>query len=129
MASDLLDASEVFCKRVKECATVLERHYAFDLMSHFRSTSGWNGALEASVGLTALQIGLVDILDQEHGIKPDGFLGHSAGTRSFSALGLPHFLCYCAIGGKVEGGFSSASLCLGEYTDQVSEYRIQTPGS
>lgn len=79
MAADLMDENRLFAQRVEECATVLKQHYAFDLLSQFNSDSGWSGALEASVGLTALQIGLVDVLADEFGIKPAGFFGHSAG--------------------------------------------------
>jgi fatty acid synthase len=97
MAADLLDDNQIFSQRIKECAAVLDRHYSFDLLSQFKHVSGWCGATEASVGLTALQIGLVDILDQEFGIKPAGFLGHSAGTWAFphilSSNGFCHGLC------------------------------------
>lgn len=57
-------------------------------MGCFQADAGWTVPTQASVGLLALQIALVDMMREEYDLHADGFLGHSAGEL---ALGhLPH---------------------------------------
>eukprot|EP00884_Botryococcus_braunii_P002848 jgi/Botrbrau1/12564/Bobra.0169s0099.1 len=78
MASELLQHVPLFRRAVQKCADVLLTRYRIDLMSEFESSSGFSQAVQASLGLTAVQIGLIEVLRQ-FGIEPDMFLGHSAG--------------------------------------------------
>lgn len=78
MAATLLDSNPVFQKSVAACAEVV-KPYGIDLIAEFQAVKGWKTPVLASVGLIAVQIGLVDILREEYGITPSGMLGHSAG--------------------------------------------------
>jgi acyl transferase domain-containing protein len=86
MAKDLLATNTVFYKKMEECSSVVEQRYGLDLITPFRSGADWPGACEASVALTALQIGLVNVLAEHFGIKPAGFLGHSAGESGINVM-------------------------------------------
>jgi fatty acid synthase len=79
MAQDLLEASPTFASTVRRAAAAVAP-LGVDLMAAFCNPNGWANGLEAAVGLTAVQIGLSDMLAQEHSLVPAGFLGHSAGA-------------------------------------------------
>ena len=80
MGLTLLNNNATFLKAVATCANVL-KPFGIDLMAEFQAEKGWKTPVLNSVGLIAVQIGLVDVLQKEYGIKPDGMLGHSAGKR------------------------------------------------
>ena len=80
MGAELLDSSPVFRAAIDACAAVLEP-LGVHLHGEFRAADGWKRPKHAMVGLTALQVGLVDVLREEHGITPAGCLGHSSGER------------------------------------------------
>lgn len=52
----------------------------FDMLPHFGAGDGWADPISAAVGLTAFQIGLVDLLEKDYGIRPSGIIAHSHGT-------------------------------------------------
>lgn len=81
MASELLQTVPTFQKAIHKCADVLNERYNMDLLAEFNSSKGFSRSIQASVGLTALQIGLVEVL-KSVGIVPDIFFGHSAGKFS-----------------------------------------------
>lgn len=78
MGVTLLQSNRVFREAVEECATSVKPH-GIDLMAEFTKARGWASPLLGAVGLLAVQIGLVDVLAEDYGIKPAGMLGHSAG--------------------------------------------------
>ena len=80
MGAELLDSSPVFRAAIDACAAVLEP-LGVHLHEEFRAADGWKRPKHAMVGLTALQVGLVDVLREEHGITPAGCLGHSSGAH------------------------------------------------
>lgn len=90
MADELYRQSDTFRCAVASCATFLQENYGFDLLQHFDMEQGWGDPVSSSVGLTAIQVGLVDLLVKDYGIKPAGIIGHSAGacdrTSSFVHL-------------------------------------------
>ena len=81
MARDLLEASSTFADSVRRAAAAVAP-LGMDLLAAFHSPDGWADALRSAVGLTAVQIGLCDMLAKEYSIKPAGFLGHSAGAAT-----------------------------------------------
>ena len=78
MGLELFSCSKVFRESLEASALVLQP-LGIDLMASFLSEDGWATTTIASVGLIALQIGLVDMLAKEYGVKAHGWLGHSAG--------------------------------------------------
>lgn len=86
MGVTLLNSNPIFQRAITACAAVV-KPFGIDLLAEFHAEKGWKTPVLASVGLIAVQIGLVDILREEYGIVPDGMLGHSAG--------LPLLECYC----------------------------------
>jgi fatty acid synthase, animal type len=85
MALPLLESSPTFKRSILQCAAALQP-VGIDLMAEFKAEQGWQAPKLAMVGLVAVQIGLVDLLREEHGITPAGMLGHSAGM-CFSCKG------------------------------------------
>lgn len=83
MARELYEQNNVFRGVLQACARVLEQNYGYDMLQHFDISKGWGDPLSAAVGLTAIQIGLVDVLEKEYGIKPSGIIAHSAGNASY----------------------------------------------
>ena len=79
MGATLLDGNTTFLKSVSACAAVL-KPLGIDLLAEFQAERGWKTPVLASVGLIAVQIGLVDILREEYGVVADGMMGHSAGN-------------------------------------------------
>ena len=79
MGVTLLNSNTTFQRAIAACAAVV-KPFGIDLLAEFRAEKGWKTPVLASVGLIAVQIGLVDILREEYGIVPDGMLGHSAGV-------------------------------------------------
>ncbi len=79
MGVTLLNSNPIFQRAVTACAAVI-KPFGIDLLAEFHAEKGWKTPVLASVGLIAVQIGLVDILREEYGIVPDGMLGHSAGV-------------------------------------------------
>lgn len=80
MGASLLESSQAFYQSIQHSAAIL-RPLDIDLMALFTAEDGWSVTTNASVGLTALQIALVDMLRSDYGINPDGVLGHSAGIN------------------------------------------------
>lgn len=114
MASGLLDSSSTFQQSVSACAAVVAP-LGIDLMEEFRSVKGWKDALLGAVGLLAVQIGLVDVLHQDYGIRPDGMLGHSAGMLLLHAC-FPTSCCAFDTAQSMSTAFtgplkSHASIC------------------
>lgn len=81
MGLTLLQSNVTFLKAVTACAAVV-KPLGINLMAEFQADKGWKTPVLASVGLIAVQIGLVDILREEYGIIPHGMLGHSAGDKT-----------------------------------------------
>jgi fatty acid synthase len=79
MGATLLTSNTTFRDSINACAAVL-KPLGIDLLAEFQADKGWKTPLLASVGLIAVQIGLVDILRDDYGVVADGMLGHSAGT-------------------------------------------------
>ena len=84
MGQELLDGSAVFRAAIDACARVLAP-LGVRLHEEFRAVDGWKKPKHAMVGLTALQVGLVDMLREEYGVTPAGCLGHSSGERPSQA--------------------------------------------
>ena len=97
MGAELLDSSPVFRAAIDACAAVLEP-LSVHLHEEFRAADGWKRPKHAMVGLTALQVGLVDVLREEHGVTPAGCLGHSSGERLISLLLSPRISKLAASG-------------------------------
>lgn len=78
MAKGLMDI-DVFNKSIQNSAQILEP-YGIDLLNLILSDNEELLAplLHSSVGVTALQIALIDLL-RALDIRPDGFIGHSSG--------------------------------------------------
>ena len=104
MGATLLEGSPTFRASVRACAAVV-RPLGIDLEGEFRAEAGWESPLMASLGLIAVQIGLVDVLREQYGIRPAGMLGHSAGETSLLAR----------IAGDKKGGdgHGAGTLCRG----------------
>ena len=81
MAQDLLEASGAFAESVR-CAAAAVAPLGMDLLAAFHEPDGWATGVQAAVGLTAVQVGLCDMLEKEYSIVPAGFLGHSAGAST-----------------------------------------------
>ena len=90
MGVTLLQSNPIFAKAVATCAAVV-KPLGIDLLAEFQAEKGWKTPVLASVGLIAVQIGLVDILREEYGIVPAGMLGHSAGARLSVLRAVDHF--------------------------------------
>ena len=87
MGCSLISTSPAFRRSLETSAAFL-RPLGIDLMGCFQTDAGWTVPTQASVGLLALQIALVDMMREEYDLQADGFLGHSAGEL---ALGhVPH---------------------------------------
>lgn len=82
MALSLLENNTTFRETVMECAKIVEP-LGIDLLEEFRNDSGWANSSLGALGLVSIQLGLVDVLQEEYGIVPDGMLGHSAGKLQF----------------------------------------------
>ena len=78
MGAELLHSSSAFRAAIDACAKVLDP-LGVHLHEEFQATDGWKKPKHAMVGLTALQVGLVDMLRMEYGIICAGCLGHSSG--------------------------------------------------
>ena len=109
MGAELLDSSLVFRAAIDACAAVLEP-LGVHLHEEFRAADGWKRPKHAMVGLTALQVGLVDVLREEHGITPAGCLGHSSGEPSKTPKPEPQTLTWhCKLGSRMCCARSAAS--------------------
>eukprot|EP00884_Botryococcus_braunii_P011836 jgi/Botrbrau1/20653/Bobra.113_1s0077.1 len=97
MASELYKENATFKGSMASCAKVLEEKYGFDLLQNFEIEKGWGDLLSTAVGLTAVQIGLVDVLVKDYKVKPAGIIGHSAGEIAAgyadNALSLEQTVC------------------------------------
>ncbi|KAK9916399.1 hypothetical protein WJX75_002178 [Coccomyxa subellipsoidea] len=79
MGMELLSESPAYRRGVEACAGALKL-FGIDLIAAFSDEAGFSeDPIVAAVGLIALQVGLTDMLAEEYGIVPAGFLGHSAG--------------------------------------------------
>ena len=92
MGQELLDSSTVFRAAIDACTRVLSP-LGVHLHDEFRAADGWRKPKHAMVGLTALQVGLVDMLREEYGVVPAGCLGHSSGEYPANPLSLPCSCC------------------------------------
>ena len=81
MGLTLLHQSSIFRQSMLECVETL-LPFGVDLIAEFESEEGFRTPLLASVGLLAIQMGLVDMLMEEYAISPHGCIGHSAGKVS-----------------------------------------------
>lgn len=80
MARELMEENKSFRDRIWSCTQVLKEKYGFDVFPQFTAENGWDDPVSASVGLTAIQIAMVDLLAKSYGVMPAGVFGHSAGT-------------------------------------------------
>lgn len=80
MGHSLVQQDVQFRTVMVRCAEALQQRYKFNLMPHFLEAAGFSDPTSAAVGLTAIQVALVEVLRERYGVQPAGFLGHSAGT-------------------------------------------------
>lgn len=81
MGRGLLAHSATFKQSIEQSAEFLQP-LNINLMACFMADDGWTVTTNASLGLLALQIALVDMLRQEYAVEASGWLGHSAGNFS-----------------------------------------------
>ncbi len=79
MAAELYKENATFKATMASCAKILEAKYGFNLLQNFDMEKGWEDMMSTAVGLTAIQIGLVDVLAKDYSVSPAGIIGHSAG--------------------------------------------------
>ncbi|KAL1449935.1 hypothetical protein WDU94_002403, partial [Cyamophila willieti] len=79
MGKDLMKFP-VFAKSVAKCDAVLKQHNVdiVNILTNEEDTTIYENILNSFVGIAAVQIGLVDML-QAIGINPNGIIGHSVG--------------------------------------------------
>eukprot|EP00884_Botryococcus_braunii_P006514 jgi/Botrbrau1/15864/Bobra.40_1s0048.1 len=78
MAADLASHNLTFSVTWERCADVVAP-FGIDLFEEMMASNGWSHPCNATVGLVAVQIALVDVLRKDYGIRPAGLVGHSAG--------------------------------------------------
>ena len=81
MGLTLLRSHATFRASIEASAAILSE-LGLDLVAEFEDENGFKDSSRSAVGLCAIQIALVDILREDHGILPDGMLGHSAGDAA-----------------------------------------------
>ena len=81
MGLTLLHSHATFRASIEASAAILSE-LGLDLVAEFEDEDGFKDPSLSAVGLCAIQIALVDILREDHGIHPDGMLGHSAGDAA-----------------------------------------------
>ena len=81
MGLTLLRSHVAFRASIEASAAILSE-LGLDLVAEFEDENGFKDPARSAVGLCAIQIALVDILREDHGIVPDGMLGHSAGDAA-----------------------------------------------
>lgn len=69
----------LFLESIRRCAEPLKK-YGIDLLHILTQNddSAFDNMINTFVSISAVQVGLVDVL-RAVGLRPDGFLGHSAG--------------------------------------------------
>ncbi|KAL1449933.1 hypothetical protein WDU94_002401 [Cyamophila willieti] len=79
MGKDLMKFP-VFAKSVAKCDAVLKQHNVdiVNILTNEEDTTIYENILHSFVGIAAVQIGLVDML-QAIGMNPNGIIGHSVG--------------------------------------------------
>lgn len=80
MGLSLLQNHAGFRQSIEASAAAVQ-HLGIDLIAEFEAEKGFKDPSRSALGLCAVQIALVDVLRDEFGVRPDGMLGHSAGTR------------------------------------------------
>ena len=80
MAKTLLESNETFRQTIHRLSIFLEgiSNSSINLTSLFESGTMWENKCFSSIGITAVQLGLTNMLAQ-HGVKPDVVIGHSMG--------------------------------------------------
>jgi acyl transferase domain-containing protein len=80
MAKNLLESNDTFRETIYRLSTFLDgvSNSSIDLVSLFETGSMWENKSFSSIGITAVQLGLTNMLAQ-HGVKPDVVIGHSMG--------------------------------------------------
>ena len=78
MAVSLIKSHLSFQASIKASANHVIR-FGIDLLSAFYKEDGFRDTIYSALGLAAVQIALVDMLELDYGVRPEGMLGHSAG--------------------------------------------------
>lgn len=98
MAADLMAASSTFRTSFTLAAQRMQEE-GIDLLAEMEDVAGFDATVDATVatvGLVAVQIGLMDMLTQDFGIAADGFLGHSVGEMRHQNPCIMHF-AFCIL--------------------------------
>ena len=87
MGQSLLKELPIFAASIAASARTLKERFSFDLYGLLASDDSetYENPTACFVGITAIQIGLVHVL-QAVGVRPAGFLGHSAGEMACGYL-------------------------------------------
>ncbi|MGX1135459.1 acyl transferase domain-containing protein/acyl carrier protein [Streptomyces glaucescens] len=88
MAVELLDTSEVFAARMRQCAAALEPHTDWSLLDVVRGTPGAPSLDRVDVVQPVLFAVMVSLaaLWEAHGVKPTAVVGHSQGEIAAAAV-------------------------------------------
>jgi acyl transferase domain-containing protein/D-arabinose 1-dehydrogenase-like Zn-dependent alcohol dehydrogenase/acyl carrier protein len=79
MARDLLDSSEVFAKRMADCAVALAPHTDWDLLAVLRGEPDEHDRVDVVQPLLfAIMVSLAELW-RAHGVRPAAVIGHSQG--------------------------------------------------
>lgn len=80
MAKTLFESNDTFRQTIHRLSTFLEgvSNSSINLISLFEAGDMWENKCFSSIGITAVQLGLTNMLAQ-HGVKPDVVIGHSMG--------------------------------------------------
>lgn len=78
MGLSLILRNSRFRTSILESAAAV-KPFGVDLLAEFEFENGFKDSSRSALGLTAIQLGLVDVLRDDYGITPAGMLGHSAG--------------------------------------------------
>lgn len=80
MAKSLYNNNRTFQRTIQRLSAFLSEISSkeIDLVSLFTNGDEWESKCFSSIGITAVQLGLTNMLT-EHGVKPDNIIGHSMG--------------------------------------------------
>ncbi|MEV4316930.1 SDR family NAD(P)-dependent oxidoreductase [Actinocrispum sp. NPDC049592] len=140
MATELLDSSEVFARRVEECAQALEPHIDWSLIDLLRNGTDLDRVDVVQPALFAVMVSLA-ALWRAHGVEPAAVIGHSQGEIAAAcvagALSLGDAAKVVALRSKAikaiagKGGMMSVALPAADFPlkDGISIAAINGPTS
>lgn len=82
MGKDLLQSSPCFVRTLQQ----LEQETQIPLLDLYKDGSRWMDKEYSAIGIVSFQLGLIAVLQQEGGIYPDYFVGHSLGELACAYL-------------------------------------------